>query len=87
MITDEEYRILMTDVYRKIVTAVNITTGDDGTKAHKVIETFTELWKKKKSTFEPDFCAVKLEDNPWIVQPFEIYEEIRIEDIKKKHQK
>ena len=45
------------------------------------------LWKKKKSKFEPDFCAVKLDANPWIVQPFEIYEEIRIEDIKKKHQK
>jgi len=45
------------------------------------------LWKKKKSTFEPDFCAVKLDENPWIVQPFEIYEEIRIEDIKKKHTK
>ena len=45
------------------------------------------LWKKKKSTFAPDYCAVKLPDNPWIVQPFEIYEEIRIEDIKKKHQK
>ena len=43
------------------------------------------LWKKKKSTFEPDFCAVRLPDNPWIVQPFEVYEEIRIEDIKKKH--
>ena len=24
------------------------------------------LWKKKKSTFEPDYCAVKLESNPWI---------------------
>ena len=45
------------------------------------------LWKKKKSTFEPDFCAVRLPDNPWIVQPFEHYEEIRIEDIKKKHPK
>jgi len=45
------------------------------------------LFKKKKSTFEPDFCAVKLSDNPWIVQPFEIYEELKIEDIKKKHQK
>ena len=45
------------------------------------------LWKKKKSTFEPDFCAVRLDSDPWIVQPFEIYEEIRIEDIKKKHQK
>ena len=45
------------------------------------------LWKKKKSTFDPDYCAVKLPDNPWIVQPFEHYEEIRIEDIKKKHSK
>ena len=45
------------------------------------------LWKKQKSTFDPDYCAVKLSDNPWIVQPFEIYEEIRIEDIIKKHQK
>jgi len=45
------------------------------------------LWKKKKSTFDPDYCAVKLSDNPWIVQPFEHYEEIRIEDIKKKHSK
>ena len=45
------------------------------------------LFKKKKSIFEPDYCAVKLLDNPWIVQPFEIYEELKIEDIKKKHQK
>ena len=45
------------------------------------------LWKKKKSTFEPDFCAVRLKNNPWIVQPFEHYEETRIEDIKKKHSK
>ena len=45
------------------------------------------LWKKQKSTFEPDFCAVKLKANPWIVQPFVFYEEITIEDIKKKHQK
>ena len=45
------------------------------------------LWKKKKSTFDPDYCAVKLPDNPWIVQPFEVYEELRIEDIIKKHHK
>ena len=45
------------------------------------------LWKKKKSTFEQDFCAVKLPDNPWIVQPFEVYEEIKIDDLKKKHKK
>ena len=43
------------------------------------------LWKKADSTFEPDFCAQRLKDNPWIVQPFEKYEEIRIEDLKKSH--
>ena len=43
------------------------------------------LWKKQKSTFNPDYCAVKLENNPWIVQPFENYEEVRIEDLVKKH--
>ena len=49
----------------------------------EVIKTAT-LWKKNKSTFEPDYCAVRLKDNPWIVQPFEKYEEIRIEDLKQK---
>ena len=44
------------------------------------------LWKKKDSTFEPDFCAQKLNSNPWIVQPFEHYEEVRVEDLIKKHQ-
>ena len=43
------------------------------------------LWKKKDSTFEPDFCAQKLDTNPWIVQPFERYEEIRVEDLINKH--
>ena len=52
----------------------------------KDIKTAT-LWKKKKSTFEPDFCAMKLSSNPWIVQPFEIYEEINIDEIKKNHKK
>ena len=45
------------------------------------------LWKKKDSTFEPDYCAQRLDGNPWIVQPFESYEEIKIEDIIKKHKK
>ena len=45
------------------------------------------LWKKKDSTFEPDFCAKRLDSNPWIVQPFEHYEEIRVQDLIKKHQK
>jgi len=44
------------------------------------------LWKKKSSTFEPDFCAIRLESDPWIVQPTEHYEELSIEDIIKKNQ-
>ena len=45
------------------------------------------LWKKKDSTFEPDYCAQRLNSNPWIVQPFENYEEVRIEELVKKHKK
>mgnify|MGYP000495125624 CR=1 FL=1 len=52
MITEKEYRNIMTDVYRKIITAVNITTGDDGTKAHKVLKTFHELLKMDKKEYE-----------------------------------
>ena len=43
------------------------------------------LWKKKSSTFEPDFCSVLLNHDPWIVQPTEHYEEIDINKIKLKH--
>ncbi len=44
------------------------------------------LWKKKSSTFEPDFCPVRLDSDPWIVQPTEHYEELSIEEIIKKNQ-
>ena len=43
------------------------------------------LWKKKSSTFEPDFCPVRLNSDPWIVQPTEHYEEISIDEIVKKN--
>jgi len=43
------------------------------------------LWKKKSSTFEPDFCPVKLNSDPWIVQPTEHYEELSIEEIIKRN--
>ena len=43
------------------------------------------LWKKKSSTFEPDFCPVRLDTDPWIVQPTEHYEELTIEEIIKKN--
>ena len=39
------------------------------------------LWKKKSSKFEPDFCPIKLNSDPWIVQPTEHYEEISMEKI------
>ena len=39
------------------------------------------LWKKKSSKFEPDFCSVKLDSDPWIVQPTEHYEELSIQEI------
>jgi len=39
------------------------------------------LWKKKSSTFEPDFCPVKLDSDPWIVQPTEHYAELSMEEI------
>ena len=44
------------------------------------------LWKKKSSTFEPDFCPVRLDSDPWIVQPTEHYEELSIEEIILKNQ-
>ena len=43
------------------------------------------LWKKKSSTFEPDFCPVKLDSDPWIVQPTEHYEEMSMEEIIKRN--
>ena len=43
------------------------------------------LWKKKSSTFEPDFRPVKLNSDPWIVQPTEHYEELSIEEIIKRN--
>ena len=39
------------------------------------------LWKKKSSSFEPDFCPIKLNSDPWIVQPTEHYEELSIKEI------
>ena len=45
------------------------------------------LWKKKSSTFTPDFCPVLLDSDPWIVQPTEHYEEINIDKIISKQKK
>ena len=45
------------------------------------------LWKKKSSTFSPDFCAINLNDDPWIVQPTEHYEELSINDLNLRRKK
>ena len=41
--------------------------------------------KKKSSTFKPDFCPIRLDYDPWIVQPTEHYEELSIEEIIKRN--
>ena len=43
------------------------------------------LWKKKSSLFEPDFCPVKLESDPWIVQPTAHDEDLSIGEIVKRN--
>ena len=45
------------------------------------------LWKKKSSSFTPDFCPVRLNSYPWIIQPTEHYEELNIEKIVSKQKK
>ena len=45
------------------------------------------LWKKKSSSFTPDFCPSRLNSDPWIIQPTEHYEELNIEKIVSKQKK
>jgi len=35
------------------------------------------LWWKACSVFEPDYYVEHLQDNPWIHQPFEVYDTLR----------
>jgi hypoxanthine phosphoribosyltransferase len=39
------------------------------------------LWYKAGSVFKPDYFVEHLPDNPWIHQPFEIYDTMRPKDI------
>jgi hypoxanthine phosphoribosyltransferase len=39
------------------------------------------LWLKGGSNFQPDFWAMELPENPWIVQPFERWELIQPEEL------
>jgi len=40
------------------------------------------LWYKAHSVFKPDYYVDYLPDNPWIYQPFEIYDTLRPEALK-----
>ena len=43
------------------------------------------LWYKQCSVTRPDFYVDYLEDNPWIRQPFEEYEQLSVPDLIEKH--
>ena len=45
------------------------------------------LFQKPKSTFNPDFVGKKLTGNDWLILPTEIFEEIRVDELRKKHLK
>ena len=72
-------------------TGLTLNKSIEWLKNYKPIKKFIKeiktacLWKKKSSKFEPDFCSIKLDSDPWIVQPTEHYEEISIEEIIAKH--
>lgn len=38
------------------------------------------LWRKGCSAATPDYCVATLPDNPWIHQPFEVYDRMRFEN-------
>ena len=42
------------------------------------------LWYKAQSTVKPDYFVQKLDQNPWIHQPFEAYDSMDVEDLAKK---
>ncbi|MEE8110895.1 MAG: phosphoribosyltransferase family protein [bacterium] len=39
------------------------------------------VWYKAISTFRPDYYVEYLEDSPWIHQPFEKYEQMKVDDL------
>jgi len=84
-------RILLVDDLSD--TGLTLNKSIEWLKKYKPIKDYIKeiktacLWKKKSSTFTPDFCPIMLDSDPWIVQPTEHFEEIRVEDIKKKHHK
>lgn len=70
--------------------------ADTGHTLHAVVKLLKEryspitdlrtavLWTKGVSTFEADYSVETLPTNPWIHQPFEIYDTTRAQDLKDK---
>ena len=40
------------------------------------------VWYKARSVFKPDYYVAYLPDNPWIQQPFEVYDTLRPDGLK-----
>ena len=53
-------------------------------KDKKIIFKSAVLYKKEKSSFKSDYIVHNLQDNPWIVFPYELRELVSIEDLRKK---
>ena len=74
-------------------TGLTLNKSIDWLKSYEPIKNYIKdiktacLWKKKSSRFNPDFCPIKLNDDPWIVQPTEHYEELNINNIKNKQKR
>ena len=72
-------------------TGLTLNKSIDWLKSYDPVKSYIKdiktacLWKKKSSKFEPDFCPIKLDSDPWIVQPTEHYEQLSIEEIIKKN--
>ncbi len=72
-------------------TGLTLNRSIDWLKSYEPVKSYIKdiktacLWKKKSSKFNPDFCPIKLDGDPWIVQPTEHYEEISIDKIIEKN--
>ncbi len=72
-------------------TGLTLNKSIDWLKSYDPVKSYIKdiktacLWKKKSSVFNPDFCPIKLDYDPWIVQPTEHYEEMSIKEIVEKN--
>ena len=72
-------------------TGLTLNKSIDWLKSYDPVKSYIKdirtacLWKKTSSKFNPDLCPIKLDDDPWIVQPTEHYEELSINEIVEKN--